>query len=165
MSSDGEQLQFHFVPELERLRNTSYVRAGSAVGVALEGGRQLEIEAEFAPPRPGSTVGLALFGGAVRLAFNASSGELFFDGSATQPIGGNPGAQTPRFVATTLRLRPGEALRLHVYVDGSIVEAIANERAPLHAIIVPAADDSLQFAAVGQDLTHVAVHTLVSTTA
>ena len=48
----------------------------------------------------------------------------------------------------------------NVYVDGSIVEVIANDRAPLQAIVVPPADADLDFAAVGAPLAHVAVHTL-----
>lgn len=161
MSSGGE-LEFRFIPELARLRNTSFLQDGSPVGAALDGGLQLEIQAEFAAAAPSSSViGLALFGGAVRVAYNGSSGDLFFDGNATQPIG--PASLMPRYVATTLRLTPGEALRLHVYVDGSVVEVIANDRSPLQVIVVPPADADLRFAAVGQPLSHVAVHTLGAT--
>ena len=161
--SSGGGLQFRFASELARLRNTSFSQAGSAVGAALDGGLQLEIEAEFvAAASTSSAIGLALFGGAVRVAYNGSSGDLFLDGNATQPVGGAP-PQMPRYVATTLRLEPGEALRLHVYLDGSVVEVIANDRAPLQAIVVPPADTDLRFAAVGVPLANVTVHTLIAT--
>ena len=51
--------------------------------------------------------------------------ELVFSGSASVTS------------AVPLTLVPGEHLRLHVYVDGSIVEAIANDRAPVSVIVTP----------------------------
>jgi hypothetical protein len=43
--------------------------------------------------------------------------------------------------STALKLAPGEALALHVYIDGRLVEVVANHRASIATVAnVPSAD-------------------------
>ena len=68
LASDGT-LEFRFLPELQALREGAATKAGS--------GRLLEIQAEFSNA---SSAGLSLFGGCVRLQYDASRARLAFSG-------------------------------------------------------------------------------------
>ena len=102
----------------------------------------LEIIAAFTGSDfPTEIVGLSLFSGCVQLRYDVAHHELFFTGNATA------GA----YRSTVLILAPGEDLNLHVYVDGSIVEAIANHRAPISVIVTPPAGEEFEaVSAIGQ---------------
>lgn len=132
LASDRNTLTFHFLPELRSLRQKS------VSGVV--GGRLLEIQANLTGSA-GKQAGLSLFGGLVTLTHDPTTHELAFSGNATLADDGNR-------VAVPLTLTPGENLSLHVYVDGSIVEAIANDRAPVSAVVTPAAGDAFESVAV-----------------
>ena len=140
-------IAFRFIEELQQLR-----AAGSAVngtnlapGTVLPGGWLIEARATFGPGRGAAGLDLFGLGGGVRLRHDPAKGELSLGGNWTIPrYQGQPS------VAVPLVLGAGEALRLHIYVDGSVVEVIANDRAPLSAIVVPPAHAALEVAVVGR---------------
>ena len=157
-ADDTAPLQFRFIPELQALRLTAvpgtYTRRGVPAGLVLPGRRLMEIKSSFVTgDTAGQIQGLDLFGGLVRLQFNATSGEFSLSGKATLSLS----SELNGYVSTGLRLADGEALSLHVYVDGSVVEAIANDRAPIAANCLPAANASLDIAGVGAELDSVEV--------
>ena len=125
-----------------------------ASGSRLPGERLLEIQAVFAATTFG-VYGLDVFGGLVTLRYNTSSLEFIIGGAAVVPIAG--GMSAPHHIATYLKLREGESLKVHVYIDGSVVEAIANGRAPIAANVLPPADADLSLVAAGATLVTVDV--------
>jgi sucrose-6-phosphate hydrolase SacC (GH32 family) len=136
MRSDSDQLQFRFIPELRSLRKAAghYRRAYVAPGTVLPSGLLLELQLNFSAGATGSAAVDLIVGGGVRLGYIAkgqshgiSWGELYISGAAVHP--------SP--IAVPLSLADGEQLRMHVYLDGSVVEVIACDRAPLAAIILP----------------------------
>ena len=164
-------LRFRFLRELRSLRvltgNGSYTGENVTSGTRLPGGRLFELEAVFgAPARStpraagGGAFGLDLFGGRVQLRYNESGRELYLAGGALVPVAAIvpvAGLATSRRVATHLRLREREKLSVHVFVDGSVVEAIACARAPIAANVLPPADAELSVSPVGAPLERVAV--------
>jgi hypothetical protein len=123
-------LEFRFVPELRALRQGPPMPASAASGRLLEISAEIIVSAAAAtaPPGADSAAGLSLFGGCVLLRYDAVHAEVVFSGNATGQSNAVP-----------LTLSPGEHLKLHVYVDGSVVELIANDRAPLSMIVTPPA--------------------------
>jgi sucrose-6-phosphate hydrolase SacC (GH32 family) len=133
-------LEFRFLPELEALRTGPTLPAHAASG------RLLEIKAAIAVSESTKDVnadggsGLSMFSGCVQLRYNPTRRELVFSGNASSP--------TNVFRAVPLTLAPGEALQLHVYVDGSVVEAVANDRAPISMIVTPPAGQEFEAVSV-----------------
>ena len=145
LSARNGLLVFRFVEELHSLRiGSGRRRNGMAVGEWLPGGWLTEVSAIFAAASSNHTslavrggdsddpaggihgrrdpgvVGVDLFGssGGVRIAYNASRAELSISGHSTRSgDGGNA-------VIVPLRLDNAEGLQLHVYIDGSVVEAV-----------------------------------------
>jgi hypothetical protein len=163
-------LRFRFLDELHSLRiasTGSYSKQHVPSGTHLPGGRLLEVNATFGRTPSDEAVGLDVFGGLVSLRYNPRTDEFYIAGSATQPASASAaqlrlregaaasplGNGTRRagdgHVATHLRLGASEVLSMHVYVDGSIVEVIANERAPVAAIVLPPPNADLSIVAVG----------------
>eukprot|EP01047_Picozoa_sp_COSAG01_P052754 COSAG01_NODE_5580_length_4170_cov_6.406043_3_plen_122_part_00 len=81
-----------------------------------------------------------MFSGCVQLRYSPTHRELVFSGNASSP--------TNVFRAVPLTLAPGEALHLHVYVDGSVVEVVANDRAPISMIVTPPAGQEFEAVSV-----------------
>lgn len=106
---DGGELRQAFAPELRALRRKGWRFSDLVVTTTrrLEGvaGEDVEIEAIFAPNRA-RRFGIRLQDD-FEIAYDREKGE----------IAGAP-----------LRLREGESLRLHLYVDRSVLELIANAR-------------------------------------
>lgn len=157
-ASDGQPLRFRFIQELSVLRQEpkrqyNHVHAGLFPSApVVEGGLLVEIEAAFVaqPTSSAALIGLDLFGenGGVRIAYNRTAGELFFSGNCTRGADG-----TDKKVAVPLQLHAQEQLALHIYIDGSVVEVIANERAPIAVIITPPADADTRVVVVGDTFT------------
>ena len=122
MRSDFDALQFRFLSELRTLRKADghYRRASVAPGTRLPGGLLLELQLNFSGGADGAAVDL-IAGGGVRLSYSAAGQSLTISGEAVHP--------SP--IAVPLALGDGEQLRMHVYLDGSVVEVIACDRAPL----------------------------------
>eukprot|EP01052_Picozoa_sp_SAG31_P013260 SAG31_NODE_794_length_12043_cov_7.416192_4_plen_444_part_00 len=128
-------LEFHFLPELRDLRREQIP--------AHVGGRLLEIIANISTGSSANgrhnnatKYGLTLFGGCVTLTYDATKGELAFGGNATL-VDARDGIGVAHRVAVPFMLAPTELLRLHVYLDGSVAEAIANNRAQVATIVAP----------------------------
>ena len=139
-------------PELQNLRGVHFGLAGQAIpaggGLMLEEvrGDALEIDVTFAAPpsaEPG-IVGLCLCsspGGEEQtlLTYDFGGGRLAIDRSRSSldPEAGHEPQSGP------LPLGPGEALRLHVFLDHSVLEVFANSGFCLTSRVYPTRPDSL----------------------
>ena len=134
-AGDG-MLTFSFVPELQALRDgasawhASNLPANTTFGIS---GLQLELLVSFglscgaASP---SAFGLRFSGEkcAVDVGYDPSKNELY-----TSRSSGGVGHQ----IAVPHTLVAGEALQMHVFLDGPILEVIANGRSPSEAQVWP----------------------------
>jgi beta-fructofuranosidase len=144
-------------PELARLRDRQYhlqemdLPAGSFGYLDDWRGDTLEIHAQVAAGAAG-VVGLV-----VRAAPDqAEQTRIFYDWAAQRLVVDSTRASldaaAPGSVQSgPLALAPGEPLRLHIFLDCSVVEVFANERACLTSRIYPARPDSLGLALFAQD--------------
>jgi sucrose-6-phosphate hydrolase SacC (GH32 family) len=121
-------LEFRFLRELEALRTGPTMPADAASGRLLEIKAVITVSGANSRDADGGS-GLSMFSGCVQLRYDPTHHELVFSGNATGSVA--------VYRAVPLTLAPGEALRLHVYVDGSVVEAIANDRSPISLIVTP----------------------------
>ncbi len=71
------------------------------------------------------------------LYYDAQAKQLVFDATRSGPVGRTVVERAP------LTLKPGEPLRLRVYVDKSVVEVYANDRQAIARRVYPARSDSL----------------------
>ncbi|MGI5816616.1 MAG: glycoside hydrolase family 32 protein [Armatimonadota bacterium] len=134
--------------ELERLRAETISRSGTSLSAGDEetlplGGDCVEVAAEVALA-PGARFTLAVRcspDGEERtdVYFDAREGRVGIDTSASSL---DPAAQT-RDSSGSLALSPDEPLRLRVFVDRSVVEVFANERACVTERVYPGRADSL----------------------
>jgi len=147
LGSDG-RLRYESVPELRSLRGDGWserdlsLQPGALLQIGAEGDC-LEVEAEV-DPGTADQVSLALRRSPdgteqTLVIYDRSTGHLAVDRqrSSLSP-------QTDRDVrGGELSLGPGEPLRLHVYLDRSVLEVFANGRACLTSRIYPSRPDSL----------------------
>ncbi|GAB4452963.1 MAG: glycoside hydrolase family 32 protein [Anaerolineae bacterium] len=137
------------LPALRTLRGAHHhltdVRLPPAADEALPGiqGDCLEIRAEFEPGSAGAC-GVALRRApdgaeATLVGYDRSAGRLFIDRArASQREDADHHAE-----GGALDLRDSEALRLHIFLDRSVVEVFANGRACLTSRVYPTRPDSL----------------------
>ncbi len=142
-------------PELESLRGrqrryTEVALAPSGSGVLEDvRGDCLEIAAEFEPGEAAPAGGAKQFGLKLRCSpdgseqtsvlYDRSAGRLVFDRERSSL---SPDAQR-HAQEGALNLAAGEGLRLHVFLDRSVVEVYANGRLCLTSRIYPSRTDSL----------------------
>lgn len=141
-------LTYTFAPELRALRANHRRWQGVELdGMARlpgePGGDVLEIEATIEPGSAHS-VGLVLRAapdGAEQtlLGFDPHTSELWMDRTRSSLDSSAAGDRR----AGPLRLEPGEPLELHVYLDRSTIEVIANRRACITGRCYPTRDDSI----------------------
>lgn len=135
-------------PELERLRGRHLRLEGADLAAATERltgmrGDTLEIAVEI-DPGDAAEVGLAVLrspDGAeqTRITYGRAEGRLALDttrSSLSQSV-------QVGVYAGPLELAPGEPLRLRIFLDRSIVEIFANERACVSGRVYPTREDSL----------------------
>jgi sucrose-6-phosphate hydrolase SacC (GH32 family) len=144
LSLSEEQLSITFASELQSLRRAlSHVHESSlspSTSPAFES-RHAEIIVRF----PACATVTTPYGLTV-LAPNATAGSKASAGYAGVMIGFDPTAGVLTVSggdksSTALKLASGEALALHVYVDGSLIEVVANRRASIATVAnVPSAD-------------------------
>jgi beta-fructofuranosidase len=151
LDADG-QLTVTPAPELERLRQRHLHRTDPAVRPAgpnpLAGieGDCLEVATEVVPENA-DAIALAVR----RSADGAEQTRVVYDprrqwlGIDRRRASADPAtARAER--GTSLRLAPGEALRLRVFLDRSVLEVFANDRVRLSSRIYPTRPDSLGLA-------------------
>jgi beta-fructofuranosidase len=73
---------------------------------------------------------------ATRLYYDAAARELVFDASRSGPVGRTVVERAP------LPLKPGEPLKLRIFVDRSVVEVYANDRQAIGRRVYPSRPDS-----------------------
>jgi hypothetical protein len=149
-ASDG-MLGFGFVPELQALRDTdssyhaSNLPANATFGIR---GLQLELlvtfELSYNEPANASAFGVRFSGEncVVDVGYDSFTHELY-----TSRNRGGVGHQ----IAVPHTLADGEALQMHIYLDGPLLEVIANGRSPSEAQVwpVPASMDVSAFGPCG----------------
>ena len=172
LGEDGN-LRIDPVPELEILRYNHRSRKG----LNLSGGSELVLEEirgdclELAVEmRPG---GARQFGVNVRcsprgeertrIVCDVAAGTLSVDFSKSSldgnlsypeqhcPGGGEPYAGTPRAQVAPFELKPGEPLKLRVFLDRSVLEVYANSRQCVTQRIYPTRSDSLDVSLFASD--------------
>ncbi len=146
LSEDGT-LRMGPVKELESLRGQQVdikpveIKTGEKVAVKGISGDSFELEAE-------STLGKsARFGVEVRASadgsektliyFDSTTNELVFDATHSGSDGRKVIERAP------LKLKPGETLKLRIFVDKSVVEVFANDRQAITRRVYPTKPDSL----------------------
>lgn len=150
------QLMMQPVPELRSLRQRIVAEAsdldlnGEQV-INDHAGDMLEIQATFEANSSGS-YGLAVRRSAdgaeiTRILVDAVQGRLLID--RTQSTLDTAQGAAADVMETDFHLDEGETLRLHVFVDRSVIEVFANDRAYLAARIYPSRADSQGLALVG----------------
>ncbi len=140
LGEDGS-LRMAPVSELAALRNReqawpdSRLEAGDSSRVEVVNGESFELEATVNPSetgRCGVEVRAAEDGSeATVLGYDAAAGELYFDATRSGGDGRRVVEKAP------LRLAPGEALRLRVFVDRSVIEVFANDRQAISRRVYP----------------------------
>jgi beta-fructofuranosidase len=147
--SSGGDLGMVPAPELEMLRGQRYqwsditVRPASVGVLADIRGAQLEIIAEW-EPGDATTLGFNVRcspDGAEKtvIAYNVAEQQLFVDRTRS-----SLSDEVKRDVqGGRLILAEGEPLKLHIFLDGSVIEVFANGRACLAERVYPARADSL----------------------
>jgi beta-fructofuranosidase len=143
-------------PELAALRaghtrcGPLTVPAGKAIVIPDVAGDTLELLAELAPARDG-VCGIAVrrspdVAEQTRVVYDAGQGQLIVDRtSASLDLGTD---RNPH--VAPLRLGPEEPLRLHIFLDRSVLEVFANEGVCISTRIYPTRHDSLDIALVAE---------------
>jgi beta-fructofuranosidase len=140
------------VPELTALRATHArvsarrVPAGQVVVLPEVAGDTLELIAEFVPAA-GGRCGLAVrrtpdAHEQTEIVYDTARQQLTVDRSRSSL---DPAADHGRHIAP-LTLSPGELLRLHIFLDRSVIEVFANERVSITSRIYPTRPDSVTVA-------------------
>lgn len=144
-----------FAPELAALRGVHLHFAGldiapgaaNAPGGVVEKlpvtGSHLEFQAEF-DGQEAASYGLVVRcatddGEATWIGYDVAAQELFIDARQAS----HSSEVKAHLHRRPFALKPGEALRLHVFIDGSVIEVCANERSCLSARIYPTRSDSV----------------------
>jgi len=132
--ADSGRLGFSFVPELQGLRDkpSMYHASNLSQNVTFGiNGLQLELLVTF--QTSSAALNLSAFGArfwgescVVDVGFDPSTSELYTNRSS----GGVR-------IAVPHTLAKGEALRMHLFLDGPILEVIANDRSPSEAQVWP----------------------------
>ncbi len=142
MGKDGV-VEMRPIPEMEALRGKRVEKAAALKGA------QLEIKAEF-DGGTGEACGLAVrvsADGKTRTVVRWEDGVLIVDRSRS-----SEGAENEREEKSAeLKLERGERLRLHVFVDRSIVEVFANGRVCMTSRIYPEGRDCVGVEAIGAE--------------
>lgn len=141
-ASAGGNMEVAFIPELASLRdNSSHVHrhgvlAADSRDSDLYHGRSIEIKAIFNVTKASTSYGLVVLS-SVAILYNPAM-QMLSVGSHE-----NPGHDS-----TPLVLNKGEGLSLHVYVDGEVIEVVANGRASLATSSLPSplGDNSVNLA-------------------
>jgi beta-fructofuranosidase len=153
--SEAGELRMAPAAEIQRLRGQHYQRAG----VELKSGEEelltdiqgdcLEIIAEFEAEDPETA---PEFGIKLRCSPDGEEETLisYTRGTLELVIDRSRSSLDPEVYrsldAGPLNLQPGEGLRLHIFLDRSIIEIFANERACLTSRVYPTRPDSLGLA-------------------
>lgn len=145
----GGLIQIDPAPELQTLRrdhqHVESLRV-SSMGDNLDGmaGRNIEIVAEFIP-ESAEAFGLKLLTAPdgseeTRLVYDVTAQTLTLDRSRSR---WNPGDVDMTPLSGKVPLSPGEPLRLRVFVDGSVIEVIANGTESLTGRVYPMRAESV----------------------
>lgn len=143
--TDDGALAETFAPELATLRGEHQRIVGLDIAPGLVAklpvtGSHLEFQAEFAGGEA-AAYGLQVRGAddgseATRIGYDAEAQELFIDARHAA----SDAEAHARLHRRPFALAEGEPLRLHVFIDGSVIEVCANERSCLSARVYPRAD-------------------------
>ncbi len=143
-------LEIHPVPELRSLREKHHQAVAHSVPPGtvevLAGGAHLEIEAVFARPRAGMC-GLSLR----RSPDGEEETLLMYDaGDQILVLDRRRASRDPEATADIqsgpLMLAEDEPLRLHLFIDASVVEVFANDRTCLTSRVYPTRSDATRVA-------------------
>jgi beta-fructofuranosidase len=146
--TDDGLICFQPAPELQALRRECQsvlnIQIDPSAAVGGPSGRHVEIIAEFAPENAAS-FGLKLLrtpDGAEEtiLNYDVASGLLTLDRSRSTLMA--DGVNTA-LEAGKVNLKQGETLRLHIFVDGSVIEVFANGTESLTSRVYPTRPDGL----------------------
>jgi beta-fructofuranosidase len=157
---DRHRLHLAPVSELHSLRHTHRTISAKELPADRDTifpnltGDTLELDAVF-EPGPASAVGLIVrrsLDGAeeTRITYEPATQTLSVDRSRSRAEGLGDGWGQARY-ETHLQPDPGEALRLQVFLDRSVLEIVANERVMLSARIYPTRDNSLGIGAFASE--------------
>lgn len=143
---DDNSLRVTPAPELQILRDTHFSLPASDLAGSQDlevTGDALEILVEFAPGEA-AEVGLEVRcspdgSEKTRISYSRATGLLTVDGSQA-----SLSEEAHRDISSApLNLSSDETLKLHIFVDHSIIEVFANERTPITSRVYPTRPDSL----------------------
>jgi beta-fructofuranosidase len=146
----GRHHHFHDLPVLHRLSSTPAASLESRQGALSVQGDSLEIQAEFelgAAEAVGLKVRLAPHGEEqTSIAYDRTNSQLMVERERSSlSREADRGAQSG-----PLALDGNETLKLHIFLDASVIEIFANDRACLTSRIYPSRPDSLGLGAFGR---------------
>ena len=148
LSSDGH-LGITPIAELQTLRGKQFHEAGNTLTPTNElnlpdiQGNCLEIIAEF-EPGTAETFGLKLLASPdgqrqTLITYTPKTGQLVIDGSQSSVTADDQ----PHIQSGELRLKDHETLKLHIFLDRSVIEVFANGQASLTSRVYPSRPDSI----------------------